>query len=84
MVPRGGFEPPALGLEVLCSIQLSYQGTSKRTGLSRFAAEAAKVSTFLYASPSQFSKQSHMFLGFENWLAQSYSYDRRKARLQQA
>jgi hypothetical protein len=26
MVPRGGFEPPALGLEVLCSIQLSYQG----------------------------------------------------------
>ena len=26
MVPRGGFEPPTLGLEVLCSIQLSYQG----------------------------------------------------------
>lgn len=28
LVPRGGFEPPALGLEVLCSIQLSYQGMS--------------------------------------------------------
>jgi hypothetical protein len=27
MVPRGGLEPPTLGLEVLCSIQLSYQGT---------------------------------------------------------
>jgi hypothetical protein len=27
VVPRGGFEPPTLGLEVLCSIQLSYQGT---------------------------------------------------------
>ena len=26
MVPRVGFEPTALGLEVLCSIQLSYQG----------------------------------------------------------
>ena len=28
MVPRGGFEPPALGLEVLCSIQLSYRGVA--------------------------------------------------------
>jgi RsiW-degrading membrane proteinase PrsW (M82 family) len=27
MVPRVGFEPTTLGLEVLCSIQLSYQGT---------------------------------------------------------
>ena len=26
LAPRGGFEPPTLGLEVLCSIQLSYQG----------------------------------------------------------
>ena len=26
LVPRVGFEPTALGLEVLCSIQLSYQG----------------------------------------------------------
>jgi hypothetical protein len=26
MVPRAGFEPATLGLEVLCSIQLSYQG----------------------------------------------------------
>ena len=25
-MPRVGFEPTALGLEVLCSIQLSYQG----------------------------------------------------------
>jgi hypothetical protein len=30
MVPRGGFEPPTLGLEVLCSIQLSYQGDTWR------------------------------------------------------
>jgi hypothetical protein len=28
MVPRAGFEPAALSLEVSCSIQLSYQGTS--------------------------------------------------------
>ena len=26
MVPRAGFEPATLGLEVLCSIQLSYRG----------------------------------------------------------
>jgi hypothetical protein len=26
MVPRAGLEPATLGLEVLCSIQLSYQG----------------------------------------------------------
>ena len=26
LVPRAGFEPATLGLEVLCSIQLSYQG----------------------------------------------------------
>ena len=26
MAPRVGFEPTALGLEVLCSIQLSYRG----------------------------------------------------------
>ncbi len=27
LVPWAGFEPATLGLEVLCSIQLSYQGT---------------------------------------------------------
>ncbi len=26
MAPRVGFEPTTLGLEVLCSIQLSYRG----------------------------------------------------------
>ena len=26
VVPRAGFEPTTLGLEVLCSIQLSYRG----------------------------------------------------------
>ena len=26
LVPRAGLEPAALGLEVLCSIQLSYRG----------------------------------------------------------
>lgn len=26
LAPRGGVEPPTLGLEVLCSIQLSYRG----------------------------------------------------------
>ena len=29
LVPPVGFEPTTLGLEVLCSIQLSYRGTSK-------------------------------------------------------
>jgi hypothetical protein len=39
LVPREGFEPPTLGLEVLCSIQLSYRGRylgagyRSRTGL---------------------------------------------------
>lgn len=28
LVPRAGFEPATLGLEVLCSIQLSYRGVS--------------------------------------------------------
>ena len=37
LVPRTGFEPVTLGLEVLCSIQLSYRGSSKRKSLSRFA-----------------------------------------------
>ena len=31
LVPRVGLEPTALGLEVLCSIQLSYQGSSEFT-----------------------------------------------------
>lgn len=34
MVPRGGFEPPALGLEVLCSIHLSYQGMTPMYSLT--------------------------------------------------
>lgn len=29
MVPRVGFEPTTLGLEVLCSIQLSYRGLTE-------------------------------------------------------
>ena len=29
MVPWAGLEPATLGLEVLCSIQLSYQGDTK-------------------------------------------------------
>lgn len=29
VVPRAGVEPATLGLEVLCSIQLSYQGSSR-------------------------------------------------------
>ncbi len=32
LVPRTGFEPVTLGLEVLCSIQLSYQGMMVRVG----------------------------------------------------
>ncbi len=35
MVPRDGFEPTTLGLEVLCSIQLSYRGVSGAGGESR-------------------------------------------------
>jgi hypothetical protein len=31
MAPRAGFEPATLGLEVLCSIQLSYQGRFRPT-----------------------------------------------------
>lgn len=30
VVPRAGFEPATLGLEVLCSIQLSYRGKKSR------------------------------------------------------
>jgi hypothetical protein len=33
MVPRTGFEPVTLGLEVLCSIQLSYRGTVGKDSL---------------------------------------------------
>ncbi len=29
LVPRAGIEPATLGLEVLCSIQLSYRGEPK-------------------------------------------------------
>jgi hypothetical protein len=32
MVPRAGFEPAALGLEVLCSIHLSYRGVISQEG----------------------------------------------------
>ena len=35
MVPRDGFEPTTLGLEVLCSIQLSYRGRYGAGGESR-------------------------------------------------
>ena len=35
MVPRDGFEPTTLGLEVLCSIQLSYRGINGAGGESR-------------------------------------------------
>lgn len=33
LVPRVGLEPTTLGLEVLCSIQLSYQGVVRDTGV---------------------------------------------------
>ena len=33
MVPRAGFEPATLGLEVLCSIQLSYRGVRCAPGI---------------------------------------------------
>ena len=39
MVPRAGFEPATLGLEVLCSIQLSYRGKS----LSKFITNALSL-----------------------------------------
>jgi hypothetical protein len=32
LVPRVGFEPTTIGLEVHCSIQLSYRGVSNYTG----------------------------------------------------
>ena len=35
LAPRDGFEPTALGLEVLCSIQLSYRGINGAGGESR-------------------------------------------------
>jgi hypothetical protein len=33
MAPRAGFEPATLSLEVSCSIQLSYQGLVRDTGV---------------------------------------------------
>ena len=37
MVPRVGFEPTTSGLEVLCSIQLSYRGTAKQIITGKYA-----------------------------------------------
>ena len=34
LVPRTGFEPVTLGLEVLCSIQLSYRGVPAHVRVS--------------------------------------------------
>ena len=44
MVPRAGLEPATLGLEVLCSIQLSYRGVKLVYGfLGNDAREAAEI-----------------------------------------
>ena len=43
MVPRVGFEPTALSLEVSCSIQLSYQGKKPKSWLFVGASEASLV-----------------------------------------
>lgn len=37
--PPGGFEPPTCGLEVRCSIQLSYRGNRGDCTVGRIAAE---------------------------------------------
>ena len=43
MVPREGFEPPTLSLEVSCSIQLSYRGLV-RVARIELASQAWKAS----------------------------------------
>ncbi len=45
MAPRVGFEPTTLGLEVLCSIQLSYQGVFTLYHLSATIVKACGCST---------------------------------------
>jgi hypothetical protein len=35
VVPRAGLEPATLGLEVLCSIQLSYQGIAPLQSIAK-------------------------------------------------
>ena len=57
MVPRAGFEPAALSLEVSCSIQLSYRGTSEST-VSFHESKILFSFHLLVASSFQFFKQS--------------------------
>ena len=45
VAPRVGFEPTTLGLEVLCSIQLSYQGVFTLYHLSATIVKACGCST---------------------------------------
>ena len=68
MVPRAGFEPAALSLEVSCSIQLSYRGTLKMYLVARFARQKLdRAMRFLSLRAHQLSYRGKYFgAGAEN------------------
>ena len=53
MVPRAGLEPATLGLEVLCSIQLSYRGVVD-AHFHILAFEQVQKLSHVVASPLEF------------------------------
>ena len=69
MVPRVGFEPTTLSLEVSCSIQLSYQGASSQS-TSIFRNKTLFcffASTLLFLSVFHTVEVAKPLLGLINW-----------------